>query len=147
MFSGPTSEEIISGSFNLFLEEVAASSNPDFHTSFKPSSFRSNFTIINAAQLAQADDAVDFPLIGLGPNLKAQDIDQVSLGNVEVAEPTLPPILDRKGGFGITDPEDKALTMGSYFKERYSINSEDPSSTVTKGERDSVPGDPYNYNQ
>ena len=145
LFSGPTSEEIISGSFNLFLEEVAASSNPDFHTRFKPDTFRSNDQIINNAK-ARRNDALDRPAIGSGPNLKAQDINKVIQGTI-VEEETVGTGLEGGRGFGVRDPEDKSLVMGSYFKERYSINSDDPSSTVTKGERDSVPDDPYNYKQ
>jgi len=148
MFPRFNGQEIMENSFNTFLSDVEASEHPDFPEKFLPSKFRSNATIINAAQNAQADEAVDFPLIGLGPNLKAQDIDQVRLGNVQSMPPTLPPILERKGGFGITDPEDKALTMGSYFKDRYSVNTSNaPTSSVVKGERDSVENDPYDYNQ
>ena len=91
-------------------------------------------------------NAIDGPSIGKGPNLKAQDIDNVIAGTI-VSQPTVGTGLEGGRGFGITDPEDKALTMGSYFKERYSVTSDNADDLVTKGERHSVPGDPYRYNQ
>ena len=145
MFPSFDGQQIMKDSFEVFLADVPAMTHPDFATVFKPGTFRSNDQIINNAKVRR-DDALDRPAIGLGPNLKAQDIKNVMAGTI-VEEATVGTGLEGGRGFGVTDPEDKGLTMGSYLKDRYSVTSDVPSSLVTKGERDSVPGDPYRYNQ
>ena len=147
MFAGFNGQEIMDDSFEVFLEPVDASQNPDFPLAYGPSTFRSNDQIISAAKVSMPSNAKDGPAIGKGPNLKAQNIDDVIAGTIVPVTSTVGSNLSGGRGFGITDPEDKGLTMGSYFKERYSVNDDAPSGTVTKGERDSVADDPYNYYQ
>ena len=149
IFTGLDGQKIMEDSFKEFLKNVAASDNPDFAEEFKPGLFQSNQTIIGAAAGQLGDDAKDSPSIGLGPNLKAQDIDKVIEGYVEEKD-NVKPNLPGGRGFGITDPDDKGLTMGNYFKKRYSVNDSDTEKIeVVKGERASVKedGDPYNYEQ
>lgn len=149
IFTGFDGQKIMEDSFKEFLKNVAASDNPDFAEEFKPGLFQSNQTIIDAAAGQLDDDAKDSPSIGLGPNLKAQDIDRVIEGSVDVID-NVKPNLPGGRGFGITDPDDKGLTMGNYFKKRYSVTDRDDEKIeVVKGERASVEedGDPYNYEQ
>ena len=145
MFPSFNGQEIMEASFAAFLADVPAMTHPDFATLFKPGTFRSNNQIINNA-IVRRPDALDSPAIGSGPTLTAQDIDNVIAGTI-VEEPNVGTGLEGGRGFGITDPQDKSLVMGSYLKERYSVNADDPTNAVVKGERDSVETDPYNYNQ
>ena len=146
MFPGFNGQKIMEDSFEVFLANVPAMTHPDFPTNFTPDTFRSNDQIIDHAKVSVLSDAKDAPAIGLGPNLKAQNIDNVIKGTI-IRERNEGTGLEGGRGFGVTDPEDKGLTMGSYLKDRYSVTSEAPSSLVTKGERDSVLGDPYRYHQ
>jgi hypothetical protein len=145
IFPGFDGQKIMNDSYAAFLKSVAASNNPDFQEKFTPSLFSSNNKLITTATDSVTEDAVDGPAIGLGPNLKAQDIDRVIAGSVE-ATGNVKPNLPGGRGFGVTDPDDKGLTMGNYFKHRYSVTGE-AGIEVVKGERASVADDPYDYNQ
>jgi len=139
LFSGPTPEEIISGSFGLFLDDVEASNNPDFHTKFSPSDMQTFNQIKVNAPIPN-----DSPAIGSGPNLKALDIDDVIKGSLPTeAIPNVGNGLEGSRGFGWQDSKHTTTTIGSYLKNKYSVDSTDASETVIKGERVDV--DAINY--
>jgi len=150
MFTDFNGQQIMNDSYAVFLANVDASSNPDFPVEFDPDLFRSHNRIIELANLEREDEAVDNPTLGLGPNLKAQNIDNVISGDIQRVD-NVSPDLPGGRGFGITDPNDAGLTMGSYFKNRYSVSSDpaapEPPREAVKGERASAPEDPYDYNQ
>ena len=146
MFSDFNSQKIMEDSYRVFLADVAASAHPDFPVEFKPSLFKSNTTLMNEAEEKLTEEAIDAPSLGKGPNLKAQDIDDVIAGNIQVQDNETTNLPGSRG-FGITDPGDKGLTMGSYFKNRYSITASPKSLEAVKGERSSYENDPYDYNQ
>ena len=146
MFDKFNGQQIMEDSYNVFLADISASTHPDFPVEFKPSLFKSNTTLMDEAGAKLNVEAIDAPSLGKGPNLKAQNIDDVIAGNIQVQENETTNLPGGRG-FGVTHESDKNLTMGSYFKNRYSVDSQPRSLDAVKGERSSVPGDPYDYNQ
>ena len=129
-----------------FLTEVEASNNPDFTASFNPTSMKNFETIIDQAE--DDSDVIDSPSFGLGPNMKAQDIDNVIKGNI-VAEENIRPELPGKKGFGWYSDSHKKQTIGEYFNKKYSFANQDEegrgSEDAIKGER--IGTDAINYTQ
>jgi len=146
MFNKFDGQQIMKDSYGVFLADIPASTHPDFPAKFKPSLFKSNTTLMGEAEAKLSEEAIDAPSLGKGPNLKAQDIDNVIAGSIEVQDNETTNLPGGRG-FGVTHEGDKSLTMGSYFKNRYSVTSEPRSLGAVKGERSSVVDDPYDYNQ
>ena len=146
MFSDFKGQKIMEDSYSVFLADISASTHPDFPVEFKPSLFKSNTTLMDEAEAKLTEEAIDAPSLGKGPNLKAQDIDDVIAGNIQVQQNETTNLPGGRG-FGITDPQDKGLTMGSYFKNRYSVTDTLKDLESVKGERSSYENDPYDYNQ
>ena len=121
----------ISDSIGVFLEAIGGSENPDFTDAFDPTAMKS-FDEITAEPQPDAAQK-DSPAIGLGPNLKVQDIDKVIEGTIE-EEANISTDLEGKRGFGWNSDDHSSVRIGSYFKDNYGP-ADAEANTVLKGER------------
>lgn len=114
-------------SLSVFLETVAASSNPDFTSQFSPVTMKS----FNEIKDGQEGENPDKPSIGQGPNLKVQSIDNVISGNIQSID-NVSTDIEGKRGFGWNSDKHASAKIGSYFKNKY--NNESTEVRVIKGE-------------
>lgn len=140
LFTGFEADKIIEAAAKQFLvKEVTAGDNPDFAISdFKPDKFKSFRDIKIQALNSSGSDAPDGALIGVGPTLATQDIDDATRGiltNNFVGTNNR-----RNRGFGWRSDYHGNRTIGSYLSDKYKFNNADQSEDpVTQGENIDVP--------
>ena len=134
-FNGPG---LMAASYGVFLESLGQDENPDFARGQNIKTFQSFHKTKEANKLLADDEDIlhDNPVIGSGPNLRVQDIDDVIDGNI-VQTSQITSSLDGNRGFGWYDKNAaEKTTFGNYFKRRYSTTEQDARpSLVILGER------------